>query len=168
MRINSKFLLFLILLFLFYILLFSSTGEDDYINYKELMPEIRIKEFLQANYYIGKWSQNVQSGNRDQIKSKPKAVLKEYDGKIRFAVLTRALQDASLFFDDSKRPYHKLDNSSIKQSSDPGWQVFIQFFDSKYIDTHLYRISLKDGRIDGFNQSDVYMHLIQKTSVRHG
>lgn len=156
MRINSKFLLFVILLFLMYILLFSSTGEDDTINYKELMPEVRIKEFLQANYYIGKWSQTDKTANGGQSRAQPKASLREYDGKIRFAVLTRAIRDSSLFFDDSRRSAEsteKGDKDREKSDVDPGWQVFIQLFDSRYIDTHLYRIALKEGKINNFNES---------------
>lgn len=56
MRINSKFLLLLVLLFLLYLLFFSSSYEDQAINYKGLVPEMKIKEFLKANFFVGQWN----------------------------------------------------------------------------------------------------------------
>lgn len=56
MRINSKFLLLLVLLFLLYLLFFSSSYEDTTINYKGMVTELKIKEFLKANFFTGQWN----------------------------------------------------------------------------------------------------------------
>ena len=153
MRINSKFALLLVLLFLLYILLFSSTNEEQTINYKELLPVNKIKEFLQANYYIGQWNKieaNQYSSNGG---------LQSYDGKFRLAVASRSLGERSIIFDDSKQNTKKNKEENLSNKTAPGWQVFILLFDSKYIDRHHYRFILRDGHIDKYNGSSMYSPL---------
>ena len=56
MRINTKVLLLLILLVLLFLLFFSSSSDDQAINYKDLLAEIKIREFIKSNIYIGQWN----------------------------------------------------------------------------------------------------------------
>ena len=89
MRINSKLLLLLVMLFLLYVLFFSSSSEDTVVNYKGLLPEIKIREFLKANYYFGAW--NRLDNNSD--------VLEQFDGHFKFIVAGNR-QDADNYFLD--------------------------------------------------------------------
>ena len=147
MRVNSKFVLLLVLLFLLYILLFSSTNEESTINYKELLPVNKIKEFLQANYYVGQWKVSEDASNQR---------LQKFEGKFRFAIASHLLGDRSIIFDDSKQKTKTSQDSDQKsEKSPPGWQVFMLLFDEKYIDRHLYRFVLSEGQIAHFNGSSV-------------
>lgn len=156
MRVNSKFVLLLVLLFLLYILLFSSSNEEAQINYRELLPANRIKEFLQANYYQGNWK-------LDESRPQTSSRLESFEGKFRFAVAAHALTDRSIIFDDSK---HEKKAEEAKDSKvQPGWQSFVLLFDSKYIDRHLYRFVLRDGQVAAFNQSTVYEIITQRLGL---
>jgi hypothetical protein len=144
MRINSKVVLLMVLLFLLYLLFFSSASEDTVINYKGLLPEIKIREFLKSNYYIGVWNKLDGSDGK---------VLTEFDGKLRFAIASNNMPDNSheYFEELSELPDAKHINK--EGASNSTWQVFVHIFDNKYIDKHLYRVYMRNGLIESYNAS---------------
>ena len=50
-----------------------------------------------------------------------------------------------------------LSNSNKTKEANTGsnWQLFVHLFDSKYIDSHLYRLVLRNGTIDNYNSEQL-------------
>ncbi len=154
MRINSKLLLLAVLLFLLYLLFFSSATEDSVVNYKGLLPDIKLREFLKSNYYIGQWN---------KLDGSSAEVLKEFDGKLRFAIASNNMPDNSheYFEDLSELPDSKHINKQVASNST--WQAFLHIFDNRYVDKHLYRVYLRNGVVET-HDSTMYSRVTSSVS----
>lgn len=139
MRINPKLLLLALLLFLLYLLFFSSATEDPAVNYKGLLPEIKIREFLKANYYVGQWN---------KLDGPGAAALKEFDGKLRFAIASNNMPDNSHEYFEELAELPDSKHINKQGASNSTWQTFLHVFDNRYVDKHLYRVYLRNGLLE--------------------
>lgn len=126
----------LVLMFLLYLLFFSGRDQESVINYKGLNYETKVREFVKANYYLGRWHRTNGESNE---------YLAEYEGKVRFALSNGLPAKHTVSLDDEAD--RRLEEGKARPRRND-WELYIYLFDSTYIDRHLHRIIMRGGAVD--------------------